>query len=264
MKGIHLDITAEDAKKIFILLISFELLLTIFYIGHTYLRYPAGVLHELVDMDGETSIPTWFATLLLFLTGLLLLLFSRQRTAGVPPSSRFFKLGGLGFIFLSMDEAVMFHENITRVLAPIDWIPRFPGDHGIWVPVYIGIGLVLAPLFYADILAMWKLFRQETLIILAGVGIFLAGALAIEVLSYYIFENRELKYLLPVEEAVEEFLEMVGISTLLYGVVLLAGRRQAEAVPSGSAQMKAAGDDLISVSSGILDARASYEQKTMD
>lgn len=232
--GIHLNIGVREVKRAFIALIIFELLLIAAFILHSISRYPAGALHELLDLDGEANLQTWLSSMQLFGIGGLLLAFSRQRGASGParlegpPSPLFFRVIGLGFIFLSLDETAQIHERITQVLAPVSWMPRFPGGHGIWILFYALAGLALPVIFHRDLLGMLARFRRETLVFLLGAVLMAAGGIGVEVAGYLFFRSGPQSGYYIWQVAVEELLELSGMSIVLLGAMLLALRRQTD------------------------------------
>ena len=103
--------------------------------GDFLLGEPAWRIHELFDLDSETSIPTWFSVIQLFMIGLIPLLIAFSQTTVPPPSKGGLTLFGLGFIYLSMDEGSVIHEKLTYVFYNNPLVPYFHGTHGIWIVV---------------------------------------------------------------------------------------------------------------------------------
>ena len=69
---------------------------------------------------------------------------------------------------------------------------------------------------------MWNEFNRETRIIGVGLTIFLVGVVGLEVIGYiYIRGEAYPGYIDGLVLACEEFFEMVGISIVLYGALLL-------------------------------------------
>ena len=140
------------------------------------------------------------------------------------PSRFFLLLVAAGFTFLSMDEAAVIHEKITNLLKDITRIPRFTGNHGIWIFVYFIGSLVFLIATIPQNFAMWKYHKRETLIMAVGIGLFLTGAVGLEIISYEFLRGQGQPVLLDVEAGLEEFLEMFGGSVILYGNFLFALR----------------------------------------
>lgn len=220
---IHFDLTHLDLSKILICLILFELLLIAAYGMDVALDSPSWVINKLVDLDNEGSIATWFSSIQLFIVGLLFFVKSYQVDANSTelPSRQFFWIMGLGLLFLSVDEAAAIHEKVSMVLKQAEFMPRFKGSHGIWIYVYAFIAGIFCILMCRNFIALWKKFPHAALIMALGISTFITGAVFLEILSYQFFRDDLTSFGYVTEVALEEFLEMLGISILLYSVLLL-------------------------------------------
>lgn len=139
----------------------------------------------------------------------------RQYGRAYPAAKTFFLLVSAGFAFLSLDEAAGIHESITRSFRDIESLPRFSGDHGIWIPLYLGAGGLFAAATARYWLRLWRIERPGMMLFGAGVLLFLCGGVVIEAASYEELRglvNRD-TYLWTV--ALEEFLEMCGASFMV-------------------------------------------------
>lgn len=212
---------ANDARRVLTLLIAIEILLMLSYcLVHVFvpgLRW--GPLRELVDLDRETAIPTWFSTVQFFSIGALLLFMARLPT----PLRRYLILFGAGFFFLSMDEAAEIHEKMINSIRALKWgwlsSLTFGGSHKAWMIVYIVVALGVAMISYRFLMVVWRNFRREARILCAGLGLFAAGGIGLELLTFRLYNHPAVTlYLLAI--AGEEFFEMVGMSVVLYGVLL--------------------------------------------
>lgn len=220
--GFHFQFTIKDANRLLFALILFELCLTLIFVLDTLLEMPYSI-HKLFNLDAEATIPAWFSSVQLFLIGILFLFSGNWSQGHRIVTPRFLVLVGIGFIFLSMDEAAEFHEKITATLKHIEWVPRFKGNHGIWIPVYLSITMVLAVIGSRTINSMLKAFPRQVLIIFSGLMVLLIGAVGMEIISYWYLQD-ESSFLYKVEVALEEFFEMAGVSIVLYGTILCALR----------------------------------------
>ena len=98
--------------------------------------------------------------------GLVALMIARLREGGPPPSRAFFAWSGLLFLFLSADEVAAIHEKITKVTEGLDSLPHFPGHRGVWVFLYLPLGLILLAFAYRHVAALWRSYRSESLFLL--------------------------------------------------------------------------------------------------
>ncbi|MFQ5644127.1 MAG: hypothetical protein ACE5FQ_10595 [Thiogranum sp.] len=224
--GLHFQFNLEDANRLLVALISFEVSLAAIFALDVISLIPS-VFHKPFDLDGEGTIPAWFSSMQLFVIGILFL-FSRhwpQTHQIVKPG--FLRVIGIGFVFLSMDEAASIHERITALLKHIEWVPRFEGGHGIWIPVYLSIAVVLLGIGRRTIISMLNTYPRQMLIMFFGVVLFIIGGIGMEIISYWYLRGTGLTLLYKAEVAIEEFLEMSGASIVLYGAILCALREPA-------------------------------------
>jgi len=75
------------------------------------------------DLGAEGTVPAWFSSGQFLLVGLALLAAAALRRGVSPSEMRLLLVAGLGFIFLSADEAAMIHERITRTSVPTKLCP---------------------------------------------------------------------------------------------------------------------------------------------
>ncbi len=214
--------TLQEAKKILRWLIILELILVAFYVvtNIVLIDLPLGSIRKIFDLNQDLSIPAWFSSVQLFIVSLLLYIAysSNQRKLELPSS--FLLLGILFFVFLSIDEGAAIHEKITIAARKLDlnWL-MFDGNSGAWIAVYSFLGLVGGLVTFRYFRLLWKHFRHETQIALAGAFLFVMGAVGFEVISYLFLQSGSTLH--KVEVIFEELFEMSGISIILYAVLLL-------------------------------------------
>ena len=137
-------ISAQAARRFLVVVIAFEMFLVAVFLADGSLGEPSRTFHKLFGLDGEKNIPALFSAAQLLLVGIVFLSMAYQRRQLHFSSLRFLAVLGMAFIFLSFDEAFSIHEKITGSLRHIEWIPRFKGNHGIWVAPYLSVGLVFS------------------------------------------------------------------------------------------------------------------------
>lgn len=176
---------------------------------------------QLFDLNTERNVPTWFASLLLFTNALLLTLIAGA-TFQARDRWRWFWCGlALIFVYLSMDEAAIFHERVARPLREAFDLTGFL--HHAWVLPAMACLLVFGVLYLRFALALpWRTFKLFAFAAVLYVG----GALGVEMIggnhsSKYGEEN--LSYGLIA--AVEETLEKLGQVVFLFALVDYIGTR---------------------------------------
>lgn len=220
----HIQYNRRDAARVLISLLCFELILVGAYvlvhiIGGADASW--GPARPWFNLDRELSIPTWFSSMQLLATSVLLLLASRinQREQHLP--SWLLLLGSAGFAFLSVDEGAAIHERLTGIAEnmELNWL-IFKGGHGAWIPIYVSIAVGIALVSARPLYSAWIHFRREMLIALGGGALLILGGIGFEILSYLFIRSEAMTNTYRIEVALEEFFEMSGVSIILYAVML--------------------------------------------
>lgn len=204
------------------LLLSADLLLLVAYLFGTFFVMPNPHIYALINLDGESSIPAWFSASQLMLIGVVFAAAALRRTENA--GSVFLYLCAIAFIFLSADEAASIHEKITLVFRDVEFLPRFSGDHGLWIPIYLLAGGIFLVLTRKNWWHIWHNNRDGAILFFAGIALFGFGAIVLEIVSYG--ELRELDngnayaYLVLFEEGFELF----GVTTILIGAIKIFSR----------------------------------------
>jgi len=207
--------TIENAERlltlVFRMFVCTVFMLLIIYGVNQWMGNPFEPVGRLFDVNGVASIPTWFSSVQLYSIGIVFLCL--RAIMGKCQGSGLFMTLGIGFIYLSLDEAVVIHETITWPLRHFSWVPRFKGDHGIWILVYGLVGIWLFIAFKNSMLLASRNFPRPALIFMSGAGLFILGGVVLEICNYYhLFET--LYGLGPILEAGGK---MVGGSFMLLG-----------------------------------------------
>ena len=218
---IRVTLSAREARTFFFGLLAIELLLLAAYLTLHVLGagLEAGPLRPWLDLGADTSVPAWFSSIQLFLVGAVLLVaaLNNGRPDVVRPS--FLAAAGLAFVFLSADESARIHEKITEVAraGQLNWL-LIHGTHGAWIMVYLVAGALLLAAGRRSLLALWRHLRHEMQVAAAGALVFVAGGVGVELIGFYLVPGST-PY--KVATAVEEFLEMAGVSVMLYAALLV-------------------------------------------
>jgi hypothetical protein len=200
------------------------LLLITFSIGGQLVRHRVGYesVMGLIDkfyVDAENNVPAYFSGLLLLLTAGLLSVAARYHATS--PYRLHWKGLAWLFVLLSIDEISSFHEIIT------DQANRYlilPGAlQFAWV-IPGGIFLAFVGLAYLRFLSHLPALTRRGML-LAG-GIFVTGAIGVEVLgSYYYSLHGRYNLAYSFIATLEETLEMTGVIVFIHTLLTYLSKR---------------------------------------
>lgn len=207
-------------KKVFYLLLCIIGVLTtlnligIFISQFTDLPKVEEHLVRLVSFDKERNIPTYYSSLALLFAALLLGYIAAVKRIVKGDYKSWLGLC-LVFVFLSIDEAISFHELLS---GPMRKLFDLKGIFYLaWVVPY-GVFVII---FFAIYLKfMLRLPPKISLMFLISGGIFVIGAIGFELIgsSYYATgSENSLSYTMV--STVEELFEMVGIAIFIYSLL---------------------------------------------
>lgn len=223
-----INLDQRRVGRLIFVLIAVEFLLCLLYYVNYALGQPAQILHNLLNLDGEVGIVAWLSSVQLFSIGVVFLLAYLKNK-----DRRLFLLLGIAFIFLSADEGAAIHEKLSSLLRSYNWQFTFDGGLGGWIPFYLLAGLVLFLIVFRDLLALFRYHPRAVLWLGFGLGLFILGGVVLEVISYQFLRTDLYSLVYQGEVMLEEGLELIGESLMLYGVLTLvnAPRPAAQAAP---------------------------------
>ncbi|MCF7760672.1 MAG: hypothetical protein K9M98_09220 [Cephaloticoccus sp.] len=184
-------------------LLGMHVLLNLVHYRFTELPW---LVRQIFDVDEEDSFPTWYSASTLLLTAFVLWL--KTSSARGPADAWRWHWRGLavGFVFLSIDEIAGIHETLNSL---IDYSWAIPG----------GIIATLVGLAYLPFLA--RLERSTAIQFIIGGGIFVGGAVGVELYTEPFQANDELNTLAyNLWNALEEGMEMGGVLIFLRALLL--------------------------------------------
>ena len=225
--GFNILLNKQDAVKILRLLVVCEIFFLVVYVIMSIVapHVKWGPFEPLFDLDNESSIPTWFSSAQLVVIATLLYAISKTYSR----YRWFYALGAIIFVYLSIDETVQLHERLSMIATAYDIKALrsiMIGEHGAWILPYILAGLVIIFLARKPILEIYRNHRKPFLYVLIGAIIAAVGLIGIEILSYLGMRESGSELVYSIEVAPEEFLEMLGMSIVLYGIILLGSGLQ--------------------------------------
>ncbi len=207
-----------------------NLALVFLFVANHLLGEPSRQLTLWLDLDGEQNVPTWYTSMQWFLAAALLALFAER----LPARRRFaFAVLPLAFLAMSLDEVIGVHEWLgvksDTLLAAGDRQASLFSANGIWVLV---IGLPFVALLGVLLYSLRECFRAAPgalWTIAAGLAIAAVGALGFEMLLNFVPRYGTEEAIL---ELLEETLEMVGATTVVWGAYALATSPAADTPPA--------------------------------
>lgn len=205
---------------------------------------------SLFGVDEEASIPTWWATVVLWSLGLVTAAIGLDRATDRRSLVAWWALAA-GFVFLSADEGAQLHERagffvgVTGTLHDARWV-------FVWLPLAVLAGI---PVLWQ----LWRASRRLVIGLMIGAMVFLSGAVGVEVVNSTVrhhyrsetqaaIENTTPRQnvthtMASIEEhadkqnfayligsSVEELFEMLGV-VIWFAVVLREGRNGAAMKP---------------------------------
>jgi hypothetical protein len=231
-REVRLGLTPRQGRRLLLGLLWLDLALVAIHVSLALVLVPrGGHVPYMFHLDEERNLPTWLESSELLLTGLCLMATAQRMTPGGRPRGRFFLVAGAAFAVLSLDEASLLHETIDKYLREV--ISRFTsvGDVDLWVFLYGFVGMVLLALGARNIPAVWRRFRGPSLWLVAGLAGASLGGVIVEAISSNSLMDDKTTLAYHIAVAVEECLELAGVSIALYGAWLFATFHEGQRAP---------------------------------
>jgi hypothetical protein len=209
-----------SARKILNILVVILIALSLARIAGLVSTYALGNPHAnglvpLFNFNEEQSVPTWFSSALLAICASLLgIIAAAQRREGGP--HRWWATLAFVFLYLSMDEALSFHERLNR---PVRELLHTSGAlYYAWVIPYALFALVLAAF---SIRPLKSIARPTRSLLMAAGGLFVCGAMGMEVVGSYLATKNQMSATLlsDVVMMIEELMELSGTIILVYALM---------------------------------------------
>jgi hypothetical protein len=174
-------------------------------------------LYRFFSLGAETSLPTYISALYMLFAGFLLLVVTIYERRNRNELTLYWFGLALGVIFMSFDESTEIHEGI---IGPI-FASFFGRGEGIWyygwyIPFIPVISIV--SILYISFLRRIPL-KYTKLFILSGVT-FIGGSVGVEMIQSYVSYYEIEMGMMSLSQIVEETCEMLGITILIYAILL--------------------------------------------
>ncbi len=217
----EIKITPKGIKKFFIgaigILVTAHLmgLCSTFLFNHNYVFG----LVPMFDLDEEQNIPTWYSSVSLLLSSLLLGMIAYKTDR--QKKSYYYNwaiLAGI-FLFLSIDEFALLHEGFTNPLRETLNLSGYL--YFAWVIPYSLLLIGLMIFYYKFLLSLPAKTRNN--FILAGL-MYITGAVGFDMLGgmqWELYDNYDPAFnfhLYVLYASIEEILEMTGVAIFIYGL----------------------------------------------
>ena len=212
--GMNTQLSPREVRRA---LIAIIVLLALIDSALNVLQYGFGHDHvfglvNLMDLGREGSLPTWYASMQLAAAGVLLSIIAVIRLRRREKHALAWCVLALGFFFMSYDEVAAIHEGWGQIATGV---PRRGIFYFRWVVVAIPLCMVLFLFFLGLIGSLSASIRKGTFL---SAGVFLGGALGIEMVSGYAVDVLGIRDDLPYSmlNVLENGLELLGIALFIY------------------------------------------------
>lgn len=211
-----------NPKRVVLFMLSIIALLLIMHITQLVIYYQVGDPEifdfvEMVDLDYEANLPSFYSSSALLFSAALLWIIGRHKRQ----TKAEFSLHWIGlaiiFTFLSIDEAVAIHESIGDLIEEKQLFDAKGFLFFAWVVPY-GLLLTLFTLSYFKF--VFSLPRQTMILFIFSGCLFVTGAMGFEVFSARVADTsgtQDLYY--SVLYTIEEICEMIAIVIFSYALL---------------------------------------------
>lgn len=169
-----------------------------------------------LDLDSDLTLPSWYSSLMLALSALLLFLVARSVVAGSKRDALKWGFLALIFVALSMDEAIAIHEmSLQPIRNAVDLPAIFTFG---WIPFAMVFVLALAVVYVPFLLRMP---RPLAIGMLLSAVIYVFGVIGMGMVNGFLFSayGEEKNFVFSLMSSVEEGLEILGLTLLILTLI---------------------------------------------
>ncbi|WP_319205480.1 hypothetical protein [uncultured Ilyobacter sp.] len=195
------------------LLLFFMNLLSIFFkyiLGHPHVY---GFV-PLFDFDSENNIPTYFSSIILLISAVLLKIIAIFKKSISDDFHLNWSVLSFIFLWMSVDESSKIHELLSEPIKNLFDLPRI--FNYAWVILGTLFILILFIFYYKFLLNLPK--KTMFYFVVAGL-VFVTGAIGVETISgYYRYVSVEKDFIYTIMITIEESFEMLGVIIFINGL----------------------------------------------
>jgi hypothetical protein len=220
VKGVRLNIKIPGLNKLplvlqitFILLIAANLARIV--ITHITGHDSMGGILPLVDVNRENSLPTWFSTINLFMSAILLFSIYGWKKQQKSPDRVYWLYLAIVFLLLSADESASIHEimgiMMDKTSISVNWIYYSWLIPGIFIALALFVFLIK---FYL------RLPRRYQILFGLSAALLFGGVFVMEFIDgFAATDSGPNTVIFELLVTVEESLEMVGVILFIYSLI---------------------------------------------
>jgi hypothetical protein len=175
---------------------------------------------EIITVNGDTNFPTWFSSILLLLSSVLLLVNGLAVRSRRGLGAHYWFVLAAGFLAMSIDEVAAVHERSDRVVNRLMGYSQLPTYQWVVIGWLVAIA---AGVYFLRFLAMLPAGTRWRFII-AG-AVYVGGALGMESFNGYYEKRFGYDWTFENLTLLEETMEMAGVIVLI-GALLKHLERQ--------------------------------------
>lgn len=212
-----------------VVLITVDLALGALYLADFMLGQPFKPFAKLIDLDGETNLPTWYSSIQWFCVAFVLWLFAERHIDRGRVRSWFLLALPLVFLLFSLDEVAQIHERLGDLSDTV--LPNgtregtLVSSTGLFF-LFVGVPFVLVFIgLIAAIRPFLVRYPGAFLKLAVGMIVFLVAAVGLDALSNFVVEGSLAG---TIQVLTEEVSEMIGATIVLWGAYELIADTRAD------------------------------------
>jgi len=166
------------------------------------------------DLGHEPSLPAWFSSLVLFFNSAMLILISRVKYSSKDAFSFHWLALGIIFLGLSIDESVMFHEMLDKLIS------FAVKTSGFLLFPWAVLGLLFAlTVFIVYLKFLFHLPQRFAFLFITSGALYVGGAVGMEFIAARIIDGFGVASIYhTIVQTIEESLEMIGAILFFYSL----------------------------------------------